>query len=109
MRSLAYLYTASSKTIAMFLWTCNKFRLLSLFSPIVVLKKGLSQRRAENIRSASQDVAGIVLNRVEMLGNSLRSSIGQVIIFNVNPLCFAAQFAVKEKQVNYPGKVMQDC
>ena len=92
MRSLAYLYTASSKTIAMFLWTCNKVRLLSLFSPIVVLKKGLSQRRAVNIRSASQDVAGIVLiilNRVEMLGNSLRSSIGQVIIFNVNPLCFS--------------------
>ena len=84
MCSLACLSTASSKSIAMFLWTCNKVKLLSLFSPIVVLKKGLSRRRAENVRSASQDVTGIVLiifNRVEMLGNSLlshlfRASIG---------------------------------
>ena len=82
--SHAYLFTASSKSISMFLWTCNKVRLLSLFFPIVVLKKGLSRRRAENVRSASQNVAGIaliILNRVEMLGNSLlshllRASIG---------------------------------
>ena len=52
MCGLAYLSTVS---IVMFLYE-HVIKLLSLFSPIVVVKKGLSRRRAENVRLASQDV-----------------------------------------------------
>eukprot|EP00731_Ephydatia_muelleri_P017238 Em0010g336a len=60
-----------------------------MFSPIVVLKKGLSRRRAENARSASQNVTGIVLiilNRVETA--------------YLWPVC-AAHFAVKGEQSSH--------
>jgi len=75
---------ASSKSIVMFRCICSSVRPLCLSSVIVVLKKGFIRHRAEKVRSASQDITGIVLsifNSVEMFGKSLlshsfRASIG---------------------------------
>ena len=58
----------------MFRCMCNRVRPLSLSSVIVVRKNGFIRRRAEKVRSASQNVTGIVLSilkSVEMLGKSL--------------------------------------
>ena len=56
---LAKQSTASSKH-TIFQCMCNRVRPLSLSSAIVVRKKGFIRRRAEKLRSASQDVTGIV-------------------------------------------------
>ena len=57
---LAKQSTASSKHTEIFRCMCNRVRPLSLSSAIVVHKKGFIQHKAEKLRSASQDVTGIV-------------------------------------------------
>ena len=68
----------------MFRCICKSVRALSLPSVIVVLKKGFIRRRAVKVRSASQDVTGIVLSifnsaemfRKSLLSHSFRAEIG---------------------------------